>query len=81
MGEIGRVGEVLGQKKGHCLERMGMEIAAGVSRETTGLERAPPQGLRVIAAGGEVGEVGVGRERVDKGYWRAWRVWSRSCFG
>jgi hypothetical protein len=55
LGEIGRVEGALGQGKKRCLERKGMATAGGVSRETTGWGRAPPQGLRGIAAGEEVG--------------------------
>ena len=54
LGGIGRVEEALGRGKRRCLRRRGMATADGVSRETTGWRRAPPQGLRGIAAGEEV---------------------------
>ncbi len=73
---IGRVEEALGRGKRRYLKRRGMATADGVSREPTVWGRAPPQGLRGIAAGEEVEEVGAGRERVYWGFGRALRVWS-----
>jgi hypothetical protein len=55
LGGIGRVEEALGRGKRRYLKRRGMATADGVSREPTVWGRAPPQGLRGIAAGEEVG--------------------------